>query len=299
MLHQNRNRARLGRRAWIVTSLAALAVSLPLAAASVAPADVAPLVAAAPRDVTLVAPSASVHLEPVASGARGSRRQATGSIGGTLLDQSGGTLPGATVTLTNLDTGAQSVTASDALGRFVFRGLQPATYRAVASRPGFKSGTIDVRLTPGAAIQPTLTLGLGSVHETIHVTCGQSSGIVRLLELSARVRETMFPRLYAQGMPAVRVGGAIRQPLKLTDVRPVCPSTLPSAETTIHLVGHIGVNGLIEDAAPAPVAPGSEPPAELTQSALDAVRRWTFAPTLLNGQVVETEIAVDVTFGKS
>jgi hypothetical protein len=100
-------------------------------------------------------------------------------------------------------------------------------------------------------------------------------------------------------MPAVRVGGTLRPPLKLADARPVCPSTIPSAETTIHIVGHIGVNGLIEDGAPAPGASGSEPPAELTQSALDAIRRWSFSPTLLNGQAVETEIAIDVTFGKS
>src|SRR5262249_1754737 len=155
----------------------------------------------------------------------------------------GGTLPGATVTLTNADTGAQSVTESDGLGRFAFRGLQPAAYHVVASLPGFKSGTIDVTLTPGAAIQPTLTLALGSVHETIHVTCAQTSAVVRFLELGGRVKEAVFPPLYAEGLP-IRVGGAIRPPLKIHDERPVCPSALPSVEATIHIVGHIGVNGL-------------------------------------------------------
>jgi len=295
MLHQHRNRALAGRRAWLVTGLAALAVSLPLAAASVAPAGVAPLVAAAPRDVALAAPPASPRPDPVAHPAAAPRRQATGTIGGRLLDPSGAALPGATVTLTDVDSSAQSVVATDAAGQFAFHGLQPATYHVVASLRGFKSGTIDVRLTPGKTIQPTLKLALGTLHETIHVSCGERSG---LLEWSARVAEALFPRLYAQGMP-VRVGGAIRQPLKLADAKPACPSTVPSVETTLHITGHVGVNGLIEDAALAPASPGSEPPAELTQSALDAIRRWSFSPTLLNGQPVEAEIAIDVTFGKA
>jgi len=297
MLHHRRHRARVGRRGWVVTCLATLAVSLPLAAAGIAPASVAPGVAPTPRDVTLAAPSPTPHAEPAARPAPAPRRQAAGSIGATLVDQFGGSLSGATVTLTNVETGAQFVTQSDAAGRFVFRSLQPATYHVVASLAGFKSGAIDVTLTPGASIAPTLTLGLGTVHETIHVLCGEPSAAVRLLEMSTHVRDVVFPRLYAQGTgPAT---GTLRPPTKIHDVRPVCPAALASAETTLHIVGHIGVNGSIEDAAPVPAAAGSEPPAELVQSAIDAVRGWVFAPTLLDGQTVPTEIAVDITFAKS
>lgn len=298
MLHRHRNRAPLGRRGWRAAALVALAVSIPLAAAGIAPAGSAAPVASVARDVTLAAASTAAPTDRLAHAAPAARRQATGSIGGTLFDQSGAVIPGATVALIAIDTGAQSVTRTDVAGHFVFQGLPPASYHVVASQMGFKTATIDVALKPGSAIEPTLTLALGAVHETIHVVCGETSAAFRLLESSARIADALFPRLYAQGAP-VRVGGNIRQPLKLSDTKPACPSTVPSAEITVHVVGHIGVNGLIEDAALAPAAPGSEPPSELTQSALDAIRRWTFAPTLLDGQPVETEIAVDVTFGRS
>lgn len=296
MLQHQRNRARVERRGWLVTCLAALGVSLPLAAAGIAPADVTPRAVPASRDVALAVQPAPARTDPGPRPMPAPRPQATGSIAGTLLDQLGGTLPGATVTLTNADTNEQSVTRTDAIGRFEFRSLQPATYSAIASLPGFKSGRIDVALRPGLTIQPTLTLALGTVHETIHVGCGGTSGIARVLELTSRVGDAVFPRLYAEGGQPVRVGGSVHAPLKLRDVRPACPAAVPAGETTIHLAGHIGVNGLIEDAAPVPAASEQQPPAELTQSALDAIRQWTFTPTVLDGQAVPTEAAIDITF---
>jgi hypothetical protein len=56
--------------------------------------------------------------------------------------------------------------------------------------------------------------------------------------------------------------------------------------------------GMTDLSAVAPDA-GSRIPAELTESALDAVRQWTFTPTLLNGQPVEVEIRVTVVFSRS
>jgi protein TonB len=34
----------------------------------------------------------------------------------------------------------------------------------------------------------------------------------------------------------------------------------------------------------------------LTQAALDAVKQWVYRPTLLNGQPVEVETAIDINF---
>ena len=40
-----------------------------------------------------------------------------------------------------------------------------------------------------------------------------------------------------------------------------------------------------------------ESPAELVQSALDAVRQWKYTPTLLNGQPVNVSIVIQVGYG--
>jgi TonB-like protein len=104
--------------------------------------------------------------------------------------------------------------------------------------------------------------------------------------------------LSAQGTPAapVRVGGNLRPPTKTRDVRPVCPASVPETDTVVRLTGRIGMDGTVIDLA---LAPGTELPVELTSSALDAVRQWTFTPTLLNGQPVAVDISVTITFRRS
>jgi protein TonB len=62
------------------------------------------------------------------------------------------------------------------------------------------------------------------------------------------------------------------------------------AEGTVVLTATISKTGTIENLR---VASGS---AILQQAALDAVRTWRYRPYLLNGQPVEVETTVNVTF---
>jgi hypothetical protein len=48
-----------------------------------------------------------------------------------------------------------------------------------------------------------------------------------------------------------------------------------------------------------PADAGSQPPIDLVEAALEAVRQWAFTPTLLNKQPVEVNITVDILFRKS
>jgi hypothetical protein len=68
--------------------------------------------------------------------ARAQSQSTTGSIEGTVVDTSGGVLPGVTVTATNVDTGAERavVTNADGLYRLVL--LPLGQYRVVAELPG-------------------------------------------------------------------------------------------------------------------------------------------------------------------
>ena len=60
-----------------------------------------------------------------------------GAIGGLVADQTGGSLPGASVTARNVATNATSAAASDNSGRFLVIRLQPGIYTVEVSLAGF------------------------------------------------------------------------------------------------------------------------------------------------------------------
>jgi periplasmic protein TonB len=90
----------------------------------------------------------------------------------------------------------------------------------------------------------------------------------------------------------VRVGGAIKQPTKLKDVRPVYPPIAQSARVSgvVIIEATIGADGRVKDAKVLRSIP------LLDQAALDAVKQWQFTPTLLNGVPVPVIMTVTVNF---
>ena len=62
-----------------------------------------------------------------------------GSITGTVTDQQGAAIPGATVTATNTGTGLKVEAVTDANGAYTFRNLLPGIYDLNASLEGFRA----------------------------------------------------------------------------------------------------------------------------------------------------------------
>ena len=91
---------------------------------------------------------------------------------------------------------------------------------------------------------------------------------------------------------AVRVGGKIKPPIKMNDVAPVYPEIARNARVTgvVILEATIGTDGKVIDAKVLRSVP------LLDQAALDAVRQWEYAPTLLNGVPVPVVMTVTVNF---
>ena len=90
----------------------------------------------------------------------------------------------------------------------------------------------------------------------------------------------------------VRVGGAIRTPTKIKDVRPVYPAIAQSARVqgVVIIEATIGPTGQVQDAKVLRSIP------LLDQAALDAVKQWVFTPTTLNGVPVPVIMTVTVNF---
>src|SRR5947208_10251166 len=95
----------------------------------------------------------------------------TGTIQAVVKDESGGVLPGASVTIRNVETNFQRSLATGPDGRFVAPQLPPGKYSATVSQPGFATLVQEnLTLTVGQAISLTLTLKISTVQQTITVT---------------------------------------------------------------------------------------------------------------------------------
>lgn len=91
---------------------------------------------------------------------------------------------------------------------------------------------------------------------------------------------------------ALRVGGNIKPPRKVRDVRPDYPPIARAANVTgvVIIEVRIGTDGRVEDAHVLRSIP------LLDQAALEAVNQWEFTPTLMNGQAVPIIMTVTVNF---
>jgi hypothetical protein len=102
-------------------------------------------------------------------------QERTGEILGTVLDDSGAPVPGATITATSPAASRGLETISDAQGRYRLFNLPIGTYAVTASLTGFNShkATVEVRL--GSQITHNPKLGVGAVTEVVEVVGGALS----------------------------------------------------------------------------------------------------------------------------
>lgn len=93
-----------------------------------------------------------------------------GGISGRIVDQSGGVLPGVTVTATNAATGVSRTTVTSSSGDFSLPDLPLGTYSVEASLQGFQTQrtSVEVNVSKIAAIE--LKLGVSQLSETVEVS---------------------------------------------------------------------------------------------------------------------------------
>ena len=103
---------------------------------------------------------------------------ANGSIEGSVVDSSGGVLPGVTVTVTNTDTGIQRVVVSNEAGIFRAPLLPLGTYKVVAELQGFKKyEESGIKLSVGQTATLRIALGVGAVTETVEVNAADKPAL--------------------------------------------------------------------------------------------------------------------------
>ncbi|MGE0105141.1 MAG: TonB-dependent receptor [Blastocatellales bacterium] len=95
----------------------------------------------------------------------------TGQISGTVRDNNGAAIPGATIKAVNTQTGLERSATSNEDGLYRFVLLPPGTYNLSAEAANFsKTEFPSVRVTVGQITDANITLGVGGVSETVTVT---------------------------------------------------------------------------------------------------------------------------------
>jgi len=146
--------------------------------------------------------------------------QATAGINGRVVDQGGAVLPGATVTVTNSNTGAVRTTVTNGEGLYIVPALEPGMYDVKAELSGFSPvERKGVELLTGSNLTVDVQAKLASIEESVTVTAQSPLVEASQSTLSASIRQSevvqlpMINRSMASLMnllPGAReVGGAV------------------------------------------------------------------------------------------
>src|SRR5215813_9317248 len=94
----------------------------------------------------------------------------SGSLLGSVTDNTDARVPGATVSLFEVNTGATRTANTSESGNYVFPDLAPGTYTVAATKPGFKKVTRErVDVLVNTSVRVDLALSLGDVNEIVVV----------------------------------------------------------------------------------------------------------------------------------
>jgi hypothetical protein len=93
-----------------------------------------------------------------------------GTVRGSALDQSGAGVPGAQITLHNLDENNSVTALSDDNGNFEFENLKPGHYTVTAAKEGFaSSGASRLELVSRQTLRVDITLSVAAQAQTVEV----------------------------------------------------------------------------------------------------------------------------------
>jgi len=209
------------------------------------------------------------------------RQAGPAPLAGTIYDATGAVLPGVEVALVDANDN-RWVAMSNASGRFDLPAVGPGKYVLEVTLTGFRTLRQEFQLRDTQDWDRAVTLQVAELRESVTVR-----------ESRAMLPKHLKPSSGTEP-ERVRVGGNVRAPRKVKDVRPTYPASMHRAGLTgvVPIEAVIGRDGTVSSVRvlSAQVHP------DFAIAAVDAVRQWQFTPTLLNGTAVEVVMTVTVRF---
>jgi hypothetical protein len=121
-------------------------------------------------------------------------------VSGTVTDETGGVLPGTTVTATNSATSVKSTTTTNNAGVYNFASLPPGTYIVSAEMPGFQTlKRTDVVLAVGGQLRINFEMKVSGIETTLEV----STSAADLILESTATTGTVMSEKTAKDLPLI------------------------------------------------------------------------------------------------
>lgn len=121
--------------------------------------------------------------------------QAVANVGGSVTDENGGLLPGATVTLTNKANGSTQILVTGTQGEYRAVALQPAPYDINVELKGFALQRRLITLTVGADLTIDFKLSVATLQQSVTVSASEAVIETSRSELSSVVASTQLEEL--------------------------------------------------------------------------------------------------------
>ena len=150
--------------------------------------------------------------------------QTSGTIQGTVSDDTGAVIPGASIVVANIETGAESSVSTNEVGFYTVPGLNQGLYSVTCSSDGFSSQEFpEVRLEVQQTMRIDCAMSVGSITETVEVNAaailiqsektevGQVIDSKRILEMPLNGRNYLELAKFSVGvLPSREMGKGTR-----------------------------------------------------------------------------------------
>ncbi|HLJ86998.1 MAG TPA: carboxypeptidase-like regulatory domain-containing protein, partial [Candidatus Angelobacter sp.] len=166
-----------------------------------------------------------------------------GSISGTVRDASGGLIPKAQVTITNVNTGVSQTVTTSNLGVYSFLALPVGTYKLVVTKQGFETyQRSDITLNTNDQLRYDVTLQVGQVTQEVRVTTSALHVETANTQLGDVIKSRSMEALPLNGRQYTDLLG-LQPGVVPADSTPSKPNTFDSTEQ-----GNVSISGQRETA---------------------------------------------------
>ncbi|MEO8736525.1 MAG: TonB-dependent receptor, partial [Edaphobacter sp.] len=151
----------------------------------------------------------------LAAGTPGFAQSGRGTLTGMVKDSTGAIIPGAALTLQEVNTGSRFATIAGPQGLYTFPELEPGMYALTVTSPGFQSYTQKgITVTVGSTATVNTEMQIGSTTQSIVVTSDASQVQTESSDIGTTVPTTLIEDLPLQ------FNGTVRNPLQFVTLTP-------------------------------------------------------------------------------